>query len=158
MQEKSKGVQVRFATSHGTMASSFGHQVRTITEREICEWLSERGIAHRHAGEVFIVRAASNGSPSLFVPDIILTKKYKNGKMILIETLHNFSPKRGGLKTFSAFCKQFNDTYYTILVAKKANLETIPKRVCDARVDLENLDTLAKKLGVPLKPPAATVA
>ncbi len=142
MQDKNKGVQVRFAPSHGTLGSRSGHQVRTITEREICDWLTERGIAHRHASEVVIVRAASNKSPLLFVPDIILTKKNKNGKTIIIETLHNFSPKRGGLKTFSAFCQQYGDRYYTVLVAKKVNLESIPKRVCDARVELEDIDTL----------------
>lgn len=156
MQEKIKAVQIRFATNHGTLSSSAGHQVRTITERQICEWLTERGIAHRHASEVFIVKATANGSPSLFVPDIIVTKKNKSGKVTLIETLHNFSPKRGGLKTFSAFCKQFGDKYYTVLVAKKANLETIPKGVCDTRVELENLNMLAKILGITLKPaPAA---
>lgn len=158
MQEKNKEVQVRFAPSHGTLGTSSGHKVRTITEREICEWLTAQAIAHRHAHEVFIVKAAANGSPSLFVPDIMLTKKTKEGKAVVIETLHNFSPKRGGLKTFSSFCKQFGDKYYTILVAKKSNLETIPKSVCDARVEFENLDLLAKRIGVTLKPPAVSAA
>jgi hypothetical protein len=147
MQEKGKGVHVRFATSHGTLESTSGHQIRTITEREICRWLGERGIAHRHASDVFIVKSGAKGSPSLFVPDILLIKKNKDGKTIVIETLHNFSPKRGGLKTLSAFTKQFGDKYYTILVAKKSALESIPKSMCDARIDLENLDLLARKLG-----------
>lgn len=151
MLEKEKGVQIRFASSNGTLESSAGHQVRTITEREICAWLTARGIGHRHAGEVIIVKAATNGSPSLFVPDILLTKKNKNGKNIVIETLHNFAPKRGGLKTFGAFCKQYGDKYYSILVAKKANLETIPKGVFDARVELEHLDALEKKLNLASK-------
>jgi hypothetical protein len=158
MQDKEKGVRVRFATTGGTLGSRSGHTVRTITERQICDWLGEKNIAHRHAGEVFIVKAATNGSPMLFVPDILLTKKTKDGRTIVIETLHNFSPKRGGLKTFAAFCKQFRDKYFTVLVAKKTTLASIPKGICDARVELENLDTLSRKLGLGTKSPSARAA
>jgi hypothetical protein len=157
MQEKTKAVQIRFATQ-GTIESGSGHQVRTITERDVCEWLTEHGIAHRHATEVVIVKAAANDSPSLFVPDILLTKKHKDGRGIVIEMLHNFSPKRGGLKTFAAFCKQYGDKYYSILIAKKSNLESIPKTVCDARVEFENLDTLSRKLDIAAKQPTARAA
>ena len=72
MHEKNKDVQIRF-TSQGTLESSVGHLVRTITERDICKWLSERGIDHTHASEVIIVKASANDSASLFVPDIMLT-------------------------------------------------------------------------------------
>lgn len=146
MHENRKSVRVRFTTSHGTMSTRAGHQVRTLTERTICDWLTERRIDHKHASEVFIVRAPPSGSPTLFVPDIFLSNKTGEGKPIIIETLHNFSPKRGGLKAFAAFCRQYRDSHYSILVAKKSNLGTIPRNVCNARVELENLDALAKKL------------
>lgn len=147
MHEKIKSVQVRFATTQSTLETSAGHRVRTITERTICEWLAARGIAHRHASDVFIVKGPASGSPSLFVPDIILSgTTAKDGKAIIIETLHSFSPKRGGLRVFSAFCKQYRDQFYTILVARKSSLASIPRSTCDARVTLEDLDALEKKL------------
>lgn len=147
MHEKTKPVQVRFATSHSTLETHAGHKVRTITERTLCEWLTAQGIGHRHASDVFIVKRAANGSPSLFVPDIILSgTTAKGGKTIIIETLHSFSPKRGGLRVFSAFCKQYHDQFYSILVARQASLTSIPRSTCDALVALENLDALQKKL------------
>jgi hypothetical protein len=147
MHEKTKPVQVRFATSQNLLAARTGHKVRTITERTICEWLTAKGIAHRHAGEVYIVKGGARGSPSLFVPDIVLSETTaRGGKTIIIETLHSFSPKRGGLRVFAAFCKQYHDQFYSILVARKANLESVPRRTCDAQVALEDLDALEKKL------------
>jgi hypothetical protein len=149
MHEKIKSVQVRFAAAHSTLETSAGHKVRTITERTLCEWLTAKGIGHRHASDVFIVKRTASGSPSLFVPDIILSgTTTKGGKAIIIETLHSFSPKRGGLRVFSAFCKQYRDQFYVILVARKASLASIPRSVCDARVALENLDALEKKLSM----------
>jgi hypothetical protein len=146
MQDKTKGVQVRFTTSHAIEGSA-GHQVRTLTEREICEWLTKQSIAHKHGSEVFIVKAAANSSPTLFVPDITLTAhKTKDGKPIIIETIHNFSPKRGGLKAFAAFCKQFRKDYFTILVGRKSTLQSIPKGLCNVLVEPEHLDSLRKKL------------
>ncbi len=147
MQKKNKPVQVRFATSHSTLETDAGHKVRTITERTLCEWLTAQGIGHRHASEVFIVKGTASGSPSLFVPDIILTETTtKGGKTVVIETLHSFSPKRGGLRVFSAFCKQYGDQFYTILVARKASLKSIPRSTCDAQIALENLSALQMKL------------
>lgn len=149
MQEHEKTVHVRFAPSRGSLEAGSGHRIRTLTEREICEWLTERRVAHKHASEVFIIKSTSNGSPSLFVPDILLTKKKsRDGKTIIIETLHSFSPKKGGLRTFTTFCKQYLDEYFSILVAKKSTLESIPKGVCNARVELENLAILTKKFGI----------
>lgn len=150
MQEKTNSVLIRFS-SPGTFESNVGHQVRTITERDLCDWLSGRGIAHRHGSEAIIVKAAANDSPSLFVPDIMLTKKSKDGRVIIIEALHNFSPKRGGLKSFAAFARQYRDSYYTILVGKKSSLESIPRGTCDARVDCGNLALLARKLNLATK-------
>jgi hypothetical protein len=146
MQTKSRDVNIRFVSSNLSIESSSGHTVRTITERYICDWLTTRGTAHQHASEVYIVKAAANGSPALFVPDIVLKQRTKDGRTIIIESMHSFSPKRGGLKTLLAFRKQYHAQFFMILVGKKSILETIPKGIADARVEMENLDLLAKKI------------
>lgn len=140
-------MRVRFAPTHGTLASRAGHIVRTVTERVVCDWLTEHGFEHRHAGDVYIVKAPANGSPVLFVPDIILAEKTaKDGKTIIIETVHNFAPKRGGLRAFAAFCKQYRGDFHTILIARSTILKPVPRQPCDASIALENLDLLQKRL------------
>jgi hypothetical protein len=141
-----KDVNIRFVSTTTSFESTAGHHVRTLTERQLCDWLERHEIPHQHANEVFIVRAAANGSPALFVPDVVLVKKTHDGKTIIIESLHSFAPKRGGLKTLSAFRKQYGENFFVIVVAKKAMLDGVPRSIADARVDLESLDMLEKKI------------
>lgn len=146
MQATPSPVNIRFVSSTTSFSSSSGHQVRTLTERALCDWLSQRRILHHHASEVFIVRAASNGAAAMFVPDIVLTQKSADGRTIIIESLHSFAPKRGGLKALSAFRKQYGDQFVVILVGKKATLPGIPKNIADVRIELESLELLEKKI------------
>lgn len=146
MQTKEKEINIRFVSNHGLLESSGGHPVRTITELRICEWLTVHGIDHQHAGEVLTVKAAANGLAGLFVPDIMLTKKTKDRRTIIIEALHSFSPKRGGLKNLTAFRTQYKDQFLTIVVGKKATLDAIPKSITGIKVELEQLDMLGKRI------------
>jgi hypothetical protein len=141
-----KDVNIRFVSTNTSFESMSGHQVRTLTERHICDWLAKHRIAHHHASEVFIVRAPSNGSPALFVPDVVLVQKARDARTIIIESLHSFAPKRGGLKTLSAFRKQYAEHFAIIIVGKKALLDGVPKSIADARVELESLEMLGKKI------------
>lgn len=154
--QKKQAVQIRFIPSHGLLVSRAGHPVRTATERAVCEWLTEHGFEHRHSSEVYIIKAPTNGSPTLFVPDIVLTeKRTMDGRTVIIETLHSFAPKRGGLRAFAAFCKQYRDDFYTILVVRKSILGSIPRQPCNVRLSLENLDLLEKKLEKEIAPEGA---
>lgn len=82
----------------------------------------------------------------MFVPDIVLMQKATDGRTIIIESLHSFAPKRGGLKTLSAFRKQYGDQFVVILVGKKATLNGVPKNIADTRIELESLELLEKKI------------
>ena len=146
MQTKSNEVNIRFVSNSTSQASATGHQIRTVTERHVCEWLNANGIVHQHASDVFIVKPAANGSPQLFVPDITLKRKTRDGRSIIIESLHSFSPKRGGMKALHAFHRQYHDQFYIVLVGKRTTLESLPKGIADARNDLEHLDVLSRKL------------
>ena len=143
---KQKDVTIRFVSTNMSLESRSGHQVRTLTERHICDWLVKHRTPHQHASEVYIVRAASNGSPSLFVPDVVLMQKTADGRTIIIESVHSFAPKRGGLKTLGAFRKQYGEHFFIIAVGKKATLDGLPKNIADLRIELESLDTLEKRL------------
>ncbi|MBI5474467.1 MAG: hypothetical protein HY961_19185 [Ignavibacteriae bacterium] len=146
MTSKSTDVNIRFVSQATSRASSSDHPARTLTERQLCEWLIANDIAHQHASDVFIVKAAANGSPQLFVPDITLKQKTRDGQTIVLESLHSFSPKRGGMKALHAFCRQYHEQFCVVLIGKKALLQSVPKNIADLRCELESLDTLAKKL------------
>jgi hypothetical protein len=139
-------VTIRFVSNATRRSPQAGHHIRTLTERQLCEWLNAHDIVHQHAGDVFIVRTPANGSPQLFVPDITLNRKTRDGRTIILESLHTFSPKRGGMKNFQAFYHQYHDQFYVVLVGKKALLQSVPRGVADMRNELEDLNQLAKKL------------
>ncbi len=141
---KEERVNIRIVSNNLAHESDAGHQVRTLTERFLCDWLTGQGIAHQHASDVFIVRSAANGSPELFAPDIILNKKTRDGKSIIIEALHSFSPKQGGLKALVAFRKQYSEQYHVIAVGK--NLAAYPRTIADNRYELDQLPLLARRL------------
>lgn len=141
---KQERVNIRIVSSNVAHESNAGHQVRTLTERFLCDWLTGQGIAHQHSSDVFIVRSVANGSPELFAPDIILNKKTRDGKSIIIEALHSFSPKQGGLKALVAFRKQYGEQYHVIAVGK--NLAAYPRTVADYRYELDQLNSLSRRL------------
>lgn len=144
MNAKKEGVNVRIVSSNLAHESDAGHLVRTLTERFLCDWLTKQGIAHQHASEVFIVRNIASGSPELFAPDIILNRKTRGGKVIIIEALHSFSPKQGGLRALVAFRKQYGDQYHVIAVGK--SLAAYPRTIADNRYELDQLHRLARRL------------
>lgn len=136
--------RVGFATKHK-------HRVRTAMEANVCDWLMEHAIAHRHAGEIFTVLTGPRKTPIIYVPDIILHDRHGDGRKVIIEALQVNSPKAGGTRLLAAFRKTEGHNYFIIVVTRKGAMRHLVKNSCDVVVHIEKLGTLMKH--IPLPPP-----
>jgi len=118
-------------------------------EGVVCQWLIERGIAHRHASEMFTVTTGPARAPSMYVPDIILHDKTKDGKTIIIEPLQSSSPKGPGTKIFAAFRREMKKKYYVIVIARTNTMHKVLKNAYDVLIDYEKLYLLEKRIPFP---------
>jgi hypothetical protein len=118
-------------------------------EAAVCEWLVVHGIAHRHASEVFTVSARPTGAPGVYVPDIVLHDKTNDGRTIIIEPVHSYSPKGRGTKIVAAFRRQMKKKYFMVIVAKKHYMHKIPRNAYDILIDFDRLDMLAENIPWP---------
>ncbi|MFN0157844.1 MAG: hypothetical protein ACKVRP_07215 [Bacteroidota bacterium] len=125
------------------------HVVRSAMEAKVCDWLMQRRIAHRHAGEIFTVSLGPRGAASIYVPDIILHDRTKSGKIVIIEPYQVSVPKKGGTKLLAAFREQNKGQYYMIIIARRQYKKYILKGSYDAFIEIEKLDTLEKKIPLP---------
>ena len=141
--------EIRIVYDRAGFETPIGHRVRNKMEAAVCEWLISRGMAHRHASEVFTVRMGSAGAPIIYLPDIILHDKKKDGKTIIIEPFHTYVPKEGGTRVFAAFRKQLKSKYYIIMIAKRHYMHKILKDAYDVLIDFDKLHLLEKKLPFP---------
>ena len=141
--------EVRIVYDRAGFETPIGHHVRNKMEAAVCEWLISRGIAHRHGSEVFTVKMGSAGAPIIYLPDIILHDKKKDGKTIIIEPFHTYAPKEGGTRVFAAFRKQLKSKYYIIMIAKRHYMHKILKDAYDVLIDFDKLHLLEKKIPFP---------
>lgn len=130
-------------------ASRHNHHVRTSVEAEVCEWLMQHGIAHRHASEIFTVPTGPRKTPTIYVPDIVLHDRNEDGKKVILETHQVNSPKTGGTRLLAAFRKAERDEYFIIIVTRKNASRHLVKDSCDVVVDIGKLDTLLKRIPLP---------
>lgn len=131
--------------------STAGHHVRSTMEAAVCDWLMNNRIAHRHMSEMFTIRIGAVGTPTLYVPDIILHDKDKSGRTIIIEPFDAYTPKQGNTRIIAAFKKEMKDSYYVIVIARKNQSNKVLKDAYDLLVDFEKIDTLLKKLPKPAR-------
>ena len=129
--------------------SPVGHLVRTKMESGICQWLMAHGVAHRHASEVFTVRYGATKAPSLFVPDIVLHDKNRDGKFVIIEVVDSYVTKSAGTKLLDSFRSQSKNDYYIIVVAKRHFMTKVLKSSYDVLIDFKKLDLLERRVPIP---------
>lgn len=141
--------EVRIAYHRAGFESKVGHQVRTRMEAVICDWLMKHRIAHRHGSEVFTVRIGAAGTPTVYVPDIVIHDRDKSGRTIIIDPFDASSPRVGTTRIISIFRKEMKKDYYIIIVVKKQQKNKVLKESYDLLVDFDDLSILERKLPLP---------
>jgi hypothetical protein len=144
-----QNAEVRILYHRAGFESSVGHHVRSKMEATVCEWLMQHSIAHRHANEMFTVRTGVAGTPTVYVPDIILHDKDREGRAIIVEPFDAYTPRQGSTRIIAAFRKQMEKEYFVVIVARKQHKKKVQKEAYDILVDFDKLDGLLKHLPVP---------
>ena len=138
-----KNHEVKIMYERAGFENTHKHSVRTRMEGRVCEWLMQRGVAHRHASEVFTVSSGVGKVPSVYVPDIILHDRHDDHKVI-IETFQASAPKGAGTRLLAALQRQVEKKYFLIVVAHRGLKHNFLKGSYDAFVDIEKLEGLEK--------------
>jgi hypothetical protein len=145
-----RGVQIHLDRAGFETASR--HRVRCRMEALVCAWLQERGIAHRHASEVFTVSPGPDKAPALYLPDIVLHDRMPGGKKVIIELFQMHVPKPGGTRMLAAFRSGMKKHCRLILVARAGDFGHIARDAYDVLIDIDHLDTLARRIPRPPAP------
>jgi len=149
MSDRLIDAEVRIIFNRAGFANRRGHHVRSRMEAAVCEWLFGRGIAHRHAGEVFTVPAGAGKVPTIYVPDIILHDRGPDGRLIIIEPYQVNTPKGGGTRLLAAFRREMSARYAVIVVTKRRNMKNVIAGSYDALVDADHLEMLTRLVPTP---------
>jgi hypothetical protein len=141
--------EVRFLYHRTGFESAAGHHVRSKMESVVCDWLMHHSIAHRHASEMFTVRIGVAGSPTVYVPDIILHDKDSAGRTVIIEPFDAYTPRQGSTRIIACFRKEMKKEYFIVVVVKKQHMKKVLKDAYDLLIDFDNLDRLEDQLPLP---------
>jgi hypothetical protein len=109
------------------------------------------GVAHRHGSEMFTVRVGASGTPTAYVPDIVLHDKDEQGRTVLIEPFDASIPRIGGTRIIATFRAEMKRNYYVIIIAKKQQLNKVLAEAYDVLLDFGDLDNLEKMLPRPAR-------
>jgi hypothetical protein len=144
-----QNAEVQILYHRAGFESKAGHHVRSKMEAVLCEWLMCHSIAHRHGSEMFTVRIGVAGSPTVYVPDIILHDRDSKGRTVIIEPFDAYTPRQGSTRIIASFRKEMKKEYFIIMVARKKHMKRVLKEAYDLFVDYDHLDGLAKRLPLP---------
>jgi hypothetical protein len=149
MKEKRTDTEIRIVYHRPGFDTAGRHHVRSRMEAKVCDWLQSHGVAHRHAAEVFTVPAGPGRAPAVYVPDILLHDRTADGKVIIIEPYQVHVPKGGGTRLLAAFRKMMKKEYHIIVIAREQDFKNLVKGSYDVRLDIRQLDLLAKRIPLP---------
>jgi hypothetical protein len=149
MREKRIDTEVRIVYDRPGFDTASHHHVRSRMEARVCDWLLFHGVAHRHASEVFTVPTGPGRVPTLYVPDILLHDRAKDGRIIILEPFQVHVPKGGGTRLLAAFRRMMKKRYHLIVIARARDFSHIVKGSYDVLLDANRLDSLAKRIPLP---------
>jgi hypothetical protein len=120
------------------------HKAQSSIERQICKYLDENGMDHKHRGKKFNV-VLPDKKAVVFEPDIIIPHPRINEKPILIQAVH---PKNQQeiVPVLNEFKKQLGTKYYIVAVTNKDNLTNVSPTICDLLLAVEYASSLPSQL------------
>ncbi len=120
------------------------HKAQSKIEKQICKYLDDNGLEHKHRGKRFNV-VLPNKKAVVFEPDIIIPHPRIKERPILIQAIH---PKNHNeiIPLLDEFKKQLGTKYYIVAVTNKDNLTNVSSEICDLLVAIEYASSLPSQL------------
>lgn len=120
------------------------HKAKSEIEREVCKFLDESGLEHKHRGKRFNVVLRSNKAV-VFEPDIIIPHPRINDRPVVIQAIHAGN-QDDLVPVLGEFKKQLGSKYFIVVVTRKDDLTNIPSELCDLLVAVEYASSLPSQL------------
>jgi hypothetical protein len=120
------------------------HKALSSIERQICRYLDNNGLEHKHRGKKFNVVLPSKKA-IVFEPDIIIPHPRIKERPILIQAIHEKNQK-DIVPVLDEFKKQLGMKYFIVAVTNKDNLTNISPGICDLLIAVEYASSLPSQL------------
>lgn len=112
-------------------------------EREICDRLTNLGVAHSHRPRHFEVRIDDAGLAA-YAPTMVLRGRGREGKTVVVETAERATDE--SLPKIKAFRKQYGLEFYVCFVAPEDVLDTVHFDTYDEAATTTDVHTLVSRL------------
>ncbi len=132
------------ASSRGTpFGRCGGRAILSRLERDLCDRLTNFGVAHSHRPRHFEVRLEDE-SLAAFAPTMVLRGRGREGKTVVLET----SEAKGdqNLSKIRAFRRQYGLEFYVCLVALEEVLDEVQLDTYDEATSAMDVHTLVSRL------------
>lgn len=120
------------------------HKALSSIEKQICKYLDNNGLEHKHRGKKFNVVLPSKKAV-VFEPDIIIPHPRIKERPILIQAIHEKNQK-DIVPVLDEFKKQLGTKYFVVAVTNKDNLTNISSSICDLLIAVEYASSLPSQL------------
>lgn len=132
------------ASSSGTaFGRCGGRAILSRLERDLCDRLTDQGVAHSHRPRHFEVRL-DDESLAAYAPTMVLRGRGREGKTIVLETSEN--AKDANLGKIRAYRKQYGLEFYVSLVAPEEVLDEVHFDTYDEATAATDVHTLVSRL------------
>jgi hypothetical protein len=120
-----------------------GRPIHSSLEREVCDRLTDLGVAHSHRPRHFEVRF-DEGELAAYAPTIVLRGRGREGKTVVVETAE--ASDHPGVRKIRAFRDQYGAEFYVCFVAPEQVLDVIHFATYDEAANTTAIHTLVNRL------------
>lgn len=120
------------------------HKSLSNIEKQICKYLDDNGLEHKHRGKKFNVVLPTRKAV-VYEPDIMIPHPRINDRPIIIQAIHSKNRKEM-VPLLDEFKKQLGTKYYIVAVTNKDNLTNVSSDICDLLIAIEYASSLPSQL------------
>lgn len=120
-----------------------GRPILSALERNVCDRLTDLGVAHSHRPRHFEIRLVDE-SLAAYAPTIVVRGRGREGKTVVIEACE--AAEAGPLAKIRAFRKQYGLEFYVCMVAPEEALDAVHFDTYDEACSTVEIHTLVSRL------------
>lgn len=120
-----------------------GRLLGSRLEQNICDRLSQAGVAHSHSPRHYEV-TLPDGKVGAYAPMLVLRGRGREGKSVVIEAAEEMASPI--LKKVVSFRRQYGQEFYIILVGTEEVLDEVELVTYDESCSTTNVNTLVARL------------
>ena len=120
-----------------------GRSIKSPLEREICNFLSVKGIPHFHRPRRFQVTLNTN-YVGAYSPTIIIRGKGREGKTLVIEAIEEIIPLQ--IKKIGSFREIFSQDFFLVVITNDKCINNLPENLADEFFNKKDLQEFIERI------------